>query len=174
MRFGTVGLCQALAGVFADRGGRPGAHPLLFVGASRRAPRTVAPDRQTAYLRFRVDPGWTTDEVAAAFRGVEPEPDFPETSMLGLAPRLVRPLRNRLGSTAVVSNLGILDGDVEWVSMFPALSGPAAVGIGLATTATRTTLSVRTRAHEFGRPDADDLLESLVARAHGAPGDGPP
>jgi hypothetical protein len=61
----------------------------------------------------------------------------------------------------MVSNLGVLEGDVEWLAMYPALSGPAAVSVGLASTATRTTLSVRTRRDEFGQQDATDLLESL-------------
>ncbi len=165
-KVGTVDLCRAVARVYRDRSGRDGtaALPLLFVGASRRPPGTVAPDRQTAYLRFRVDPRWTDEEAAAAFAALAPEPDFPETSLRGLGPRLVRPLRNRLGSTAMVSNLGVLDGDVEWLAMFPALSGPAAVSLGLATTATHTTLSVRSRRSEFGRQDAADLLDSLAAQ----------
>jgi hypothetical protein len=165
LRVGTVALCQALARVFRERSARDAAAsralPLLFVGASRRRPGTVAPDRQTAYLRFRVDPDWTAAEAATAFGALRPEPDFPETSLRGLGPRLVRPLRNRLGSTAMVSNLGVLEGDVEWLAMYPALSGPAAVSVGLASTATRTTLSVRTRRDEFGQQDATDLLEAL-------------
>ncbi|MGZ8742989.1 MAG: hypothetical protein ACXWXO_08710 [Nocardioides sp.] len=163
---GTAALCQALAQVFRERSGWDesgrGPFPLIFVGASRRAPGTTAPDRQTAYLRFRVDPRWTTAESTVAFASLRPEPDFPETSLHGLGPRLVRPLRSRLGATAVVSNLGVLEGEADWLAMYPALSGPAAVSVGLASTASRTTLSVRTRRREFGREDATDLLESLM------------
>lgn len=181
VKVGTVALCQALARVFVERArrdrGGPQGPPLLFVGASRRPPGTVAPDRQTAYLRFRVDPRWTAAEAAAAFASLAPEPDFPETSLRGLGPRLVRPLRNRLGSTAMVSNLGVVEGNVEWLAMYPALSGPAAVSVGLVTTATRTTLSVRTRSSEFGQKDATDLLESLARHLFTpptGPASGPP
>jgi hypothetical protein len=162
----TVTVCRAVARVYRERAGDETGRslPLVFVGASRRPPGTVAPDRQTAYLRFRVDPRWSEQEAAEAFAALAPEPDFPETSLRGLGPRLVRPLRRRLGSTAVVSNLGALEGRVESIAMFPALSGPSAVSVGVATTAGTSTLSVRTRRSELGLSDATDLLDSLAGQ----------
>ena len=91
VKVGTVAVCRALARVYRERSGPDGAAaqplPLVFVGASRRPPGTVAPDRQTAYLRFRVDPRWSDEQAAEAFAALAPEPDFPETSLRGLGPR---------------------------------------------------------------------------------------
>ncbi len=148
-----------------DRGGRT----LFVIGASRRPPRTLAPDRQTAYLRLPAEPGWDRDRTRAELSALEPEPDFPETSVRGIGPRVTRLLRGRLGATAQVSNLGVIEGDgLESVSMFPALSGPRAVAVGLVSTALTTTLSLRTRGGDFSRDDGAELLDrtmKLLAQA---------
>ena len=72
---GTVAVCRAVALVFFERTGgeADSALPLVFVGASRRRPGTVAPDRQTAYLRFQVDPRWTER------RRLRPSPRWPRS-----------------------------------------------------------------------------------------------
>lgn len=158
---GTVDLCLALGAVFGvwNHGGDAGGRPLFVMGASRRAPGTLAPDRQTAYLRLRLDPAWDRDQARAAFRALAPEPEFPETSVGGIGPRVTRMLRNRLGATAQVSNLGVIEGDgLEYAAMFPALSGPRGLAVGLVSTGGTTTLSLRTRCSEFAPEDAADLL----------------
>jgi hypothetical protein len=162
---GTVDLCLALSSVFADwsepdRAGRP-----LFVsGASRREPGVLAPDRQTAYLRFWFEPGWDRDQARAAFAALAPEPEFPETSAGGLGPRVTRLLRNRLGATAQLSNLGVLEGaGLEYAAMFPALSGPRGVAVGLVSTTGSTTVSLRTRGSEFGTEDSEELVDRIAA-----------
>ncbi len=163
---GSVDLALAVARVFADWNRTGGSeHPLLVAGASRREPGASAPDRQTAYLRFRVDPRWTREQARSAFAAVEPEPEFPETSARGIGPRVTRLLRNRLGGTAQISNLGVVEAPgLEYAAMFPALSGPRACAVGLVTTATTTTLSVRTRGSEFSEADTRELV-SLIAAA---------
>ncbi len=165
---GTVDLCVALAGVFTtwnQPGSGKAAHPLFVSGASRRPSGTLAPDRQTAYLRFRVDPSWDRERMRTRFRALAPEPEFPETSVGGVGPRITRMLRTRLGATAQVSNLGIVEGDaLEYAAMFPALSGPRGLAVGLVTTAGATSLSLRTRASEFSAADTDGLLALIAER----------
>lgn len=160
---GTVDLCLALAGVFRDR--HPRGRPLFVSGASRREPGVLAPDRQTAYVRFRFDPRWSREEARTEFGRLAPEPEFPETSVGGIGPRITRLLRNRLGGTAQLSNLGVVEGDgLAYAAMFPALSGPRGVGVGLVSTAHASTLSLRTRGTEFSAADTDALLDLIAVR----------
>ena len=160
---GTVDLCVALGRVFGDWSGARARRPLLVMGASRRDPGDLEPDRQTAYLRLLLDPGWSREEVKAAFGALTPEPDFPETSVGGIGPRITHLLRGRLGATAQLSNLGIVEGaGLEYAAMFPALSGPRGVAVGLVSTTRTTTVSLRTRGSEFGPTDTEELL-ALIA-----------
>ncbi len=163
---GTVGLCAALATVFAtwnQPGSGTAGRPLFVTGASRRPSGSLAPDRQTAYLRFRIDPAWDLDRMRTAFGDLAPEPEFPETSVGGIGPRVTRLLRQRLGTTAQLSNLGVVEGPtLEYAAMFPALSGPRGLAVGLVSTTGSTTLSLRTRATEFSAADTDALL-ALIA-----------
>jgi hypothetical protein len=165
---GTVDLCVALADVFTawnHPGSGNAGRPLFVSGASRRPPGTLAPDRQTAYLRFRVDPSWDRDRVRAEFGALAPEPEFPETSVGGVGPRITRLLRARLGATAQLSNLGVVEAtELEYAAMFPALSGPRGLAVGLVTTSSTTTLSLRTRGSEFSAADTDQLLGLIAAR----------
>ena len=87
---------------------------------------------------------WLADEGVGV--AAEPEPDFPETSARGIGPWVTHLLRGRLGATALLSNLGVLEAPgLGSVAMFPATSGPRAVAVGLATAGGTTTLSLRTR-----------------------------
>lgn len=160
-------VCAALTRVYASwPRNRAGAHHrfLVVMGASRRAPGESAPDRQTAYLRIPLKVGWDEAQVIAAVRAVEPEPDFPETSAGGIGPMVMRALKNRLGYTVNVSNLGLVTGDgLVTLAMFPAVNGPQAVGVGLVSTPLRTTLSVRTRRSDFSEDEARLLLRRLMA-----------
>jgi hypothetical protein len=73
-------------------------------------------------------------------------------------------VRGRLGATALLSNLGLVEGPVESLAMFPACSGPRAVAIGLASTRACTTLSLRTRRAEFDAEEHARLLDDLADR----------
>ena len=66
--------------------------------------------------------------------------------------------------TALLSNLGRIDGPVDSVAMFPACSGPRAAAIGLASTSGSTTLSLRTRRAEFDADEHARLLADLAGR----------
>ncbi len=165
---GTVALCAALADVFVTwnhPSAGNAARPLFVTGASRRPSGTLAPDRQTAYLRFRVDPSWDRTRLQAEFGALAPEPEFPETSVGGVGPRITRLLRSRLGATAQLSNLGVVEGpDLSYAAMFPALSGPRGLAVGLVSTTSTSTLSLRTRAAEFSAQDTDALVDLIADR----------
>lgn len=165
---GTAAFCLAVAQVFAqpDASARPvkARPPLLVVGASRRDTQPE-PDRATAFFRYPVDPSWNLEQTQAALKRLYPEPDFPETSAWGIGPAVTRLLRGRLGSTAQVSNLGVIAGTaVESVAMFPSLNGPWALSFGLATTELTTTVTLRTRTSEFDSEHAGQLLSSVSER----------
>jgi hypothetical protein len=162
---GTAHLAVAAAAVFGDRGHR--GVPLIVVGASRRLGTLPVADRQTAYVRLRVPVGATPTEVRRSLVTADPEPDFPTTSAGGIGPRVTHLLRHRLGATAVLSNLGRIDGPIDSIAMFPACSGPRAVAIGLGSTASSTTLSLRTRRSEFGEDEHAHLLTDLADRFFG-------
>jgi hypothetical protein len=168
-RRGTAALAHAVLRVFEEWSG--GSRPLVVVGASRRAPGELHPDRQTAFLRVRLHPDWDRDQVRAALRSVPPEPDFPVTSVAGIGPRVTHLLRRRLGATALLSNLGRLEASgLDYVAMFPAASGPHAVAIGLASTPRATVISLHTRRAEFSAADHAALLEAMVGRFSAEPG----
>lgn len=164
---GTVALGLAVGTAFSTwnppgRGHR--GQPLLVVGASRRPAGELAPDRRTAYLRFRLDPSWNRDRVRAAFAAVPPEPEFPETSAGGIGPRVTRLLRSRLGGTAQLSNLGVVQAPgLLHAAMFPALSGPRAFAVGLVSTTSSTTVSLRTRGTEFSAAETEQLVGLIAA-----------
>ncbi len=133
------------------------------MGASRRAEEELTPDRQTAYLRVRATRSATVPDLRARIAAAEPEPDFPETSARGIGPWVTHLLRGRLGATALLSNLGVLEAPgLRSVAMFPATSGPRAVAVGLATAGGTTTLSLRTRRADFAPADSARLLADIV------------
>ena len=164
-RRGTSHLAVAVAEVFGDRG--HAGVPLFVIGASRRTGTVPHANRETAYLRLRVPVDAEPAQVGRVLASVPPEPDFPATSARGAGPRVTRVLRRRLGATALLSNLGRIDGAIDSVAMFPACSGPRAVAIGLASTSGTTTLSLRTRRVEFTADEHARLLADLGARFFG-------
>lgn len=137
---------------------------LTVMGASRREQGTSEPDRQTAYLRIPLRAGWARPQVEDAVKAAVPEPDFPETSAGGIGPLITRTLKNRLGYTVNVSNLGRVSGEgLVSMSMFPAVNGPQAVGVGLVSTERGATISLRTRRAEFSDAEIDALLQQVLA-----------
>jgi hypothetical protein len=169
---GTGAVAAAVARVHRDWPGSPvGGKPLIIAGVSRRPQGVLTPDRRTGYVRFRIDPAWAPEYAAAVFRRLAPEPDFPETSVGGVAPRLVRVLRRRLGATAQVSNLGVVESaGLTSVTLFPALSGPSAVTIGVVSAASVTSVSLRTRRSEFSDEESADLLKRVADELEGSAG----
>lgn len=144
---------------------RSSAAPVVVaMGLSRRSGTpTPGPDRDTAYVRLPADKVTSTAQARELVRRTVPEPAFPVTDGGGLAPRLVRLLSGRLGSTLLVSNLGLVRGEhLEQVRFWPVPAGPAGTAIGLASTERGSTVTVRLRRGWFSRVDAATFAE-LVA-----------
>jgi hypothetical protein len=141
-----------------------GRRPVLALGLSRRpGDPTPAPDRDTAYSRVRVAAVSTREEAARVIAETRPEPAFPVTDGRGWGPRLVRLLSSRLGSTMLVSNLGLVAHDgVERVDFWPVATGPAGVCVGLASSPSVTSVTVRARRSWFDQAQAARLMD-LVA-----------
>ncbi len=146
------------------RHGAPTGPKVAAVGASRRDGSAAAPDRDTAYLRLRLQDQAGPDAVARALRTTDPEPTFPERTpgrVMALVPRV---LRSRLGATFLVSNLGLVDAPrgVERIAFFPTAAGPRALAVGVASTSSYTTVTVRMPSADFDDAAAAELC-ALVA-----------
>jgi hypothetical protein len=171
VRAGTATVAHAISEAFATwrRERRvSGRRPLVSFGASRRPANQLQPDRQTAYFRLPFDPAWTAEEFSDRIAALDPEPVFPETSAGGVGPRVTRALRNRLGATAIISNLGRLGGPgLVSAAMYPAASGPHAVAFGFATTPERSTLTLRNRRSDFTDEESRALVTAVADRLAG-------
>lgn len=161
-RAGSASLICSIVRQWASTAGN--GTPVIILGASRRQAGIPSPDRRTAYLRMRVPTDVTIPEMRRLIIECPPEPDFPETTLRGVAPRMTRLLRARLGATAMLSNLGRLEGNgLVAAEMFPSASGPHAIAFGLASTSTTTTLTLRTRNDDVAPEQSLQLLEAVAA-----------
>lgn len=132
------------------------ARVVAALGASRRSGAAPEPVHDSAFFRLRLTRG---ADVAAVLAAQPPEPDFPARSSR-LARLGTRLLARRLGSTFLVSNLGVVStGDtVRSLAFYPAASGRSGVAFGAATTGDRTTVTVRARRKDFDAAAAARLL----------------
>lgn len=140
--------------------GRGGGRLVVSMGLSRRPGSPVpSPDRDTAYVRLPADGVSSTGDARALVAGTLPEPAFPVTDGGGLGPRVARLLSHRLGATVLVSNLGRVDSPaVDEIRFWPVPTGPAGVCLGLASTPSVTTLTLRARRGWFSAEAAERLL----------------
>lgn len=148
-------------------GRRPGHRRLVIaMGLSRRpGDPSPPPDRDTAYVRLPAGAVVQVSEAREVLRHTTPEAAFPVSDAGGLGPRVSRRLSNRLGSTLLVSNLGLVSGAVREVEFWPVPTGPAGVAVGLASTALSTTLTLRARRAWFCEAEAERLARRLHAEA---------
>lgn len=167
VKVSTALLVAATGAALEEWGAQPtGSHHRLVmaIAASRRAAGEVlTPDRQTAYLRV-VDPRpGDVEGTRAMLSETAPEPDFPSSRVGGFAPLATRALQRRLGSTALISNLGPVEGTVGIRSMavYPAASGPNGVAIGAMTGGETGMLTLRARRSAFSE-DATRQLMDLI------------
>lgn len=139
----------------------PARRLVVSMGLSRRPGSPVpAPDRDTAYMRLRADGIASTEDARAVVARTPPEPAFPVRDAGGLAPRVARLLSHRLGATVLVSNLGLVDHPgVESLRFWPVPTGPSGVCLGLASTPTTTTLTLRARRGWFSAAAAATLAD---------------
>lgn len=126
------------------------------VGASRRPGHELRTTQDSAYLRLRLDDADVLGQLAAQ----PPEPAFPafRNPLASVAIRLLAP---RLGSTFLVSNLGVVDAPdpVRALSFYPVASGRSGVAFGAATLGETTTITVRARRQDFDRTATSSLLD---------------
>ncbi len=159
LRLGAAGFVAAAARATERWNGAHGARTARVVaalGASWRSGAAPEPVHDSAFFRLRLRPG---ADVAAVLAGRPPEPDFPARSSR-LARLGTRLLASRLGSTFLVSNLGVVStGDtVRSLAFYPAASGRSGVAFGAATTGEVTTVTVRARRRDFDAAAATRLL----------------
>ncbi len=144
------------------------ARVVAALGASRRSGAAPEPVHDSAFFRLRLGGA----DVAGLLRTQPPEPDFPARSSR-LARLGTRLLAGRLGSTFLVSNLGLVStGDtVRSLAFYPAASGRSGVAFGAATTGGTTTVTVRARRRDFDAPAAARLLAGFAdaVRDQGSP-----
>ncbi len=159
LRLGAAGFVTAAAhatGRWNRAHGARTARVVAALGASRRSGAAPEPVHDSAFFRLRLSPA---ADVAALLGAQPPEPDFPARSSR-LARLATRLLASRLGSTFLVSNLGLVStGDtVRSLAFYPAASGRSGVAFGAATTGGTTTITVRARRKDFDAPAAARLL----------------
>jgi hypothetical protein len=155
----------------ADRG-VPAKRVVAAVGASWRSGATPEPVHDSAFFRLRLSENPTAAEIGGQLSTRDPEPDFPaRTSRIArLGTRL---LASRLGSTFLVSNLGIVSAadEVASIAFYPAASGRSGVAFGAATVGGTSTLTVRARRKDFDdfavRELADGLVQTLRLQGRG-------
>ncbi|SEF26017.1 hypothetical protein SAMN05421837_10345 [Amycolatopsis pretoriensis] len=169
LRLGAAGFVAAAAratGRWNRAHGARTARVVAALGASWRSGAAPEPVHDSAFFRLRLRPG---ADVAAVLAAQPPEPDFPARSSR-LARLGTRLLAGRLGSTFLVSNLGVVStGDtVRSLAFYPAASGRSGVAFGAATTGDVTTVTVRARRRDFDAAAAERLLEEFRAAVHEA------
>ncbi|WP_141013751.1 hypothetical protein [Nocardioides sambongensis] len=175
-RGGTAALAWASTRALAEwnRGSaqeRRRTQPVVALGVSRRSGAVpLAPDRDTAYTRIRARGVDSPAAMTEVLRATPPEPDFPLAEPRRVDPvRMVtRALGGRLGSTLLVSNLGLLrpaESGVTAARIWPAPAGPNGVAVGLTSASAgegvQTQLTVRMRRGWFA-PDASQRLADLL------------
>ncbi len=167
--FGTARLTALAAAATRSWNSEHGARAdrvVAGVGASRRGGADLVPDLASTFFRLHL--GATTDEAAVRSRlaATPPEPDFPGTPSV-LARQAIRALSGRLGSTFLVSNLGVVHagGLVRAIAFHPCAGGRSGVAFGAATVGGTTTVTLRARRRDFGPTAAADLLGRLLQEA---------
>jgi hypothetical protein len=148
--------------------GAKAARVVAAVGASYRSGAAPIPEHDSTFFRLRLnrDPG--ADDVRTLLTDTNPEPDFPARSSK-IARLVTRTLAGRLGSTFLVSNLGVVSaGDaVRSIAFYPAASGRSGVAFGVVTVGETTTYTIRARRRDFGTAAAAELVDELVYSLRG-------
>ncbi|SER23735.1 hypothetical protein [Lentzea albida] len=134
------------------------------IGASWRGGADPRPEADSALLRLRLPAGAVEDDVRALLASAAPEAGFPNAHN-PLARWGMRLLASRLGSTFLVSNLGVVEAGVAALRFYPAASGRSGVAFGVVTTGEVTTATVRVRRRDFDAAAAAGLLDLLCDAA---------
>jgi len=85
---------------------------------------------------------------------------------LGFLAPVAKVLSARMGSTLLVSNLGLLRGPpgLGSVEFYPVAHGRSGVALGAASVGDRTVLTLRARRRDFDEEDLRDLLTRIAGR----------
>jgi hypothetical protein len=163
LRLGAAGFVAAAtraAGRWNHAHGARTVRVVAALGASWRSGAAPEPVHDSAFFRLRLPSDPDSAAVADVLRAQPPEPDFPARSSR-IARLGTRLLASRLGSTFLVSNLGVVAaGDaVRSIAFYPAASGRSGVAFGAATTGDTTTVTVRARRKDFGAAAAGRLAD---------------
>jgi hypothetical protein len=134
------------------------------IGASWRGGADPRPEADSALLRLRLPAGASEVDVRELLASAAPEAGFPSAHN-PLAQWGMRVLASRLGSTFLVSNLGVVKANVAALRFFPAASGRSGVAFGVVTTGEVTTVTVRVRRRDFDAAAAAGLLDLLCDAA---------
>lgn len=158
--------------------GKRTARVVAAIGASWRGGTAPEPEHDSAFFRLRLGRNPAAADVRAVLAAQPPEPDFPARSSR-IARLGTRLLASRLGSTYLVSNLGIVSAAdaVTSIAFHPAASGRSGVAFGAATVGDTSTVTVRARRKDFDDAAtaalADGIVEALRRQDPGV-GDGHP
>jgi hypothetical protein len=168
IRGGTAGLVAAAARGARDWNRAQGAtsrRPVVAVGVSRRSGAEPTLAHEATWLRLRLAGARDEAAVAAALQRTPAERVGRGPVLAPPVATLVRLVAEQLGSTLLVSNLGVLTGPPELrsVAFFPKQYGRSPVAIGAATVAGTTTLSLRVPARGFADDDAERFLAGVSA-----------
>ncbi len=146
----------------ARRGGKS-TRVVAAVGASWRGGAAPEPEHDSAFFRLRLGRNPSAAEVGALLAARPPEPDFPARSSR-IARLGTRLLASRLGSTYLVSNLGVVSAAdaVTSIAFYPAASGRSGVAFGAATVGDTSTVTVRARRKDFDDTATAGLADGLV------------
>ena len=136
----------------------------VAIGASQRSGAEPTLEHRAAWMRIRARSG-DDQQIAAMVRAAHPLPVGPAQHNLAGIGRLASGLLSRrLGSTLLVSNLGVVNGppELDALSFYPVTHGHRAVALGAATVDDRTVLTMRSEARDFDATSLGRLLSILA------------
>jgi hypothetical protein len=140
---------------------------VVAVGATQRTAAEAGfteLSRRSAWFRVRVRNA-EPSAVRALLEEAPPEPVASPTTARAVQTRAGRLLASRLGSTVMVSNLGLISPPdaVTRMDLYPAAHGRSGVAVGCVTIAATTTITVRARRADHTQDATRDLLREIVA-----------
>lgn len=143
--------------------GRKGRHVAIAVGVGSPHPPGAQIADRSGLLRLRdverLDPAAIREAMRSAPLEAAPTPGM----SVGL--RLLAP---RLGSTLLVSHLGVVDAPaVERLAFHPVTAGGSGISLGAVTHRDRTVLTLRARAARWDADGLERLLEAVISRLRG-------